>query len=159
MLAYQSNISHLRLVSCLSQLFLIQSQPRRSSQLQRRSLWAWKLNNTLLICSIHVCDSPRREQTCSTAVHNPSFGQALLQLQDHAADFGGFSTRLRHQILCLVALVKDDEAVKGRGAPLTELVNAGGAVVAARDEGRIAQQHDSRSHIQLHTDPPYTHTL
>ena len=91
-----------------------------------------------------------KEQTCGTAVYDPCCRESLLQLQDHAAYFGGLCPRLRHQILGLVALVEDNEAIKLLGAPLGELIDASGPVVAARDEGGVAQKYDACLYPHLH---------
>lgn len=71
---------------------------------------------------------------------------------------GGFVASLRDQVLGLVALVKDDEAVKGWGGPVQQLAQAGVPPVAAAGQAGVGQEDHTLldTHLQPHTHLAHT---
>lgn len=55
---------------------------------------------------------------------------------------GGFAAGLRDQVLGLVALIKDDEAVEGGAGPVGELAKAGVPPVTGAGQAGVGQEND-----------------
>jgi hypothetical protein len=79
-------------------------------------------------------------RTGGAAVDDAGAGQLALQVQDLLADLGGLAAAVGNQVLGLVALVEDDEAVKIGAAPLDQLVQAREALCEATMEARTAAE-------------------
>ena len=74
-------------------------------------------------------------RTGGAAVDDAGAGHLALQVQDLLADLGGPAAAVGDQVLGLVALVEDDEAVKIGAAPLNQLVQAREALCAGSTQG------------------------